>query len=230
MTEVTRKIQKLLALAKDQEGTAEAENAMLKAQALLLKNNLTMDSIQFMTIEEEKEAIEETFNDGGKNLADWKKVLAAVIAKNFRTEALVQKNRQGTFINLVGLTEDVQVAQSIIQFAWKVADQGATEYIRQNRETTEYKKYERIGRHKAYSNAVKRDYLYGFIDGLREKFKKQVEEKALVLVKDALVVRKLRSMNIRTTHSPVKGGVGDVNASRAGFVAGKNMEKDKYIS
>jgi len=49
------------------------------------------------------------------------------------------------------------------------------------------------------SKGLKNDYLIGFLSGLKDKFKEQVASKgyALVLVKDALVIREVDKKHLR---------------------------------
>ena len=229
MTTVTGKIKKLLALAKDQDGTAEAESAMLKAQELLLKNDLTMDFITSFT-EEEKEVKEEYIDDDGKKkMSNWKKRLASVIGNNFRTTVLIHSGGS-TYLTIIGLKQDVEITKQMIQFAWNIASREVEIYFSKHKKenASQYNNCKMMNSHKKYTRRIKEDFYSGFITGVRKKFEKQVTEKSLVLVKDALVVQKLKSMNIGKVNCS-STSMGNANAQHAGYQAGKNMQKDVYI-
>ncbi len=183
---VLQKVKKLLALA-ESDFEAEAESALLKAQELLLTHNLRIDDVNGLE-EKEKVVDEKTIDSDTKNLAWYKKSIAIIIAKNMRCEIYMKRVCEGMRLNLIGLEEDVAIAKDMTEFTCRGVVSMWNKFKSEN--------YSGTSKVKGITQ-IKNDYMQGFIDGLGEKFVKQVKEMALVVVKDALVTKKMRQKNTR---------------------------------
>ncbi|MDF9408503.1 hypothetical protein L7E55_09055 [Pelotomaculum isophthalicicum JI] len=78
----------------------------------------------------------------------------------------------------------------------------------------------------------KNDYIIGFLNGLRDKFKEQVESKgyALVLVKDALVVKAVEDKKLKSGRTSRIVMAGSTGAREAGYREGRKFnEKRKML-
>ena len=171
---IISKVEKLLALAGNNPSEAEAQAAMLKAQKLMAEHNLDMAQFQDKS-QEHKEAIVEYLQ--GYHNTNWAISLAMVVSSNFRCNLL---RASGYGLVFVGLKEDVEICKTVFSFAAKTLDKNMAKLRRQ---------YRKNG---LPTDGISGDYAYGFIAGLKDRYKEQVEKNnwGLILVKDALVVKK----------------------------------------
>lgn len=223
-TEVVTKIRKLFALA-ESDFEAEAESAMLKAQELLLQHGLTMTDVESdQSDQKEKVATQEAVDHGRKNVPGWHKSLSIVIARNFRCEVFsdfyYENGRSGRHIKFLGLEEDAVSAKATMEFAIRAGDAM----------WSRYKEYAVIPGNRRNTTAIKNDYFRGFVKGIEKRFAEQVTEKALVLVKDALVTREYRKMNLRKGQASRQTSAGSDRATNAGYRDGYSVQRDKYVT
>ena len=211
---VIAKIEKLLALAGNNPSEAEAQAAMLKAQKLMAEHNLDMTQFQDKP-QEKKEAITEYFR--GYHNTNWAISLARVICDNFRCNLL---RAPGYGLVFIGLKEDVAICKAVFSFAAQVLDKNMAKLRRQSRKQN------------LPTDGISGDYAAGFIAGLRDKYKEQVEKNnwGLILVKDALVEQKTKDItNPRgKPHSGKKlNRSGDTGLYSKGYHDGKNLGADQ---
>lgn len=176
---ILQKIENLLSKTTENGASeAEAQAAMLKAQELMAKHNISVGTIQNQT-EDHKEVIRE-FVKGGQN-CQWMRQLGRVISDNFRCDMLIAT---GYGICFVGLKEDAQLCSRIFSFAVQVLDKNMKKLRKQ---------YRKQG---LSTEGISGDYASGFIIGLRDKFKEQVERNnwGLILVKDNAVTEYTESI------------------------------------
>lgn len=168
---IIEKVQKLINLAGNNPNEAEAQAAMLKAQQLMAQYHIDAKAIGEKP---EDKKVESVIIEGNQSTA-WAIRLANVITSNFRC-SLLRVPHQG--LMFVGLAEDVAIAKGIYVFATQVLEKNMKKLRRQ---------YRKQG---LSTEGISQDYASGFVAGLNDKYKKQVEKNgwALVLVKDALVV------------------------------------------
>lgn len=206
------KIRKVLALTKStyQE---EAHAALLKAQELMAQHGLTMAEIQ------QEEAQEKNVLDTciyKKRRTTWyEKRLATVVGENFRCHAYTGIGRGICFI---GLEQDVDIAKEVYLYALSTMIYLAGEYVKRSRKQI------------VKGNGLKNDYIIGFINGLKDKFKEQIESKgyALVLVKDALVVQTVNDKKLRKQKSKfTTSGVSDARIT--GYKDGRSFDEKRMM-
>jgi len=148
------KIKKLLKLAQGTNFEAESQKAMLLAQKLLAENGLEMEEI-----DSEGETREvENGKTGITVNTTWKRRMAGLITENFRCQFYMNTRGRTHYAVFLGFKEDVEIAKTIFQFALNVAEKGANRC---------YRDFKRDGYN---TKGIHNDYLWGFYEGLKEKF------------------------------------------------------------
>lgn len=174
------KIKKLLALASS-PNEHEAQSALLKAQELLAKHNLSMSDIEV-----EEQAVEQVVNakvDASFSKMRWRLYLAVIIADNFRCYCWGNTSASkgyGVGVTFLGKESDVEVCKTMYIYAKKFVESN----IRRMQRELNSQGYKSTG--------VGNSYGTGFCTGLKKQFDKQKEvhqEWGLVLVKPDDVVK-----------------------------------------
>ena len=225
-SQTINKVKKLLRLADGTPYEEEAFSALLKAQEILLGAGLTMGEGGDLDDEEDEErVVQETLEDGMKSASTWKLLITQPICENFRVTPCVRADdyggsRMGSKLVLIGLETDVEVCKETLMFAF-----GAfTECFR--RFLTKWKKESSRGRKgsRSLTMRIRNDYLKGFVSGLENRFREQVESKALVLTQDALVINYVN--NLKTTNGAKRtlASFGDETAYSQGYRDGKSLD------
>lgn len=215
-TKIISKVENLLKLAGNNPEAKEAEAALLKAQELMAKYNLEMS--QFQDQPKEKKEVIEKWIRGGQS-CQWMRKLAMVLADNFRCSLLVGT---GYGLVFVGLKDDVGICTRVFEFASHSLDRNMKKLRRQ---------YRKQG---LSTEGISGDYAMGFINGLQDKYKEQVEKNnwGLVLVKDNAVMEHTNSISSEKKAKPGKGlsRAGDAGLYAKGYLDGKNLgEPQKAI-
>lgn len=153
---------------------------MLMAQRVLAEHGLSIQDVEEPEDKQDKNVVHEHATEYGKTIW-WKKHLFATVAENFRCFSYINKRRSVYQIRFVGLDSDVSLAIEIFKFACEAIQYHLSKY-RQDLKVSGYWKKE--------ITYMVNDYLRGYLHGLDQKFKEQVDINnwGLVLVKDALVV------------------------------------------
>ena len=173
------KIKKLLALGKSSNEN-EAQNAMIKAQKLLIKYKLSIKEVEDYSTEKIKiEDFKTSQKFRGKS---WKSNLATVIANNFSCYLYYRTgNYKVHTVCFYGKEEDVMICNIMFEYAVK--------WI--NLEGNKLVKIMKQDKRRKHFDGIKNDYALGFIAGLEERFKSQIKENeawGLVLQKDQVVI------------------------------------------
>jgi hypothetical protein len=211
---IISKVKKLLALAKDNPNDNEADTAMLMVQELLAKYNISMSDIDSSDDENEKNVIEESVTKFTRT-PWWKKELAVIIAENFKCKTFLSVGQGKTKIVFLGLEMDVIIAKDVFQYAEIVIDRLAKSYVN------------KIYREGKSTKGVRNEFIWGFLKGLRDKFREQVEKNdwGLILVTDALVEKAFADKNLRKgSNSGIAPNFsGDLNARQEGYSEGQKF-------
>lgn len=183
---IIEKIRKTLNLANNNSNEHEAKLAILKAQEIMAQYNITMKDVELRKEIEKKNAIEMDATEASGRTPWWVKSLAPVIADNFKCHPYISKGYGTTKIVFIGLEEDVAIAVEVYKYAIEAIYKYATSYI------------QKLYREKKQSKGMRNEFITGFIHGLKEAFKKQVEcnNYAMVLVKDPVVVQAVQAKNL----------------------------------
>lgn len=228
------KIRKLMERASKTNFEAEAQSSMLMAQKLMIKNGLSMAEVELTEKETKKEVLDESISIT-KTRQAWKESLAMIIAKNFRCEIYIRKSRKEMYttkkgeyrysrvVQLVGLKEDVEIAQEVFKYAVISVENLWKNYLEERKRA--------VGRDIPVTESFTmwKSYVGGFLRGLSDKFDEQVKTEGwgLVLVKDALVIKKMEDLHLKKGTASRANLSGDADASYRGYKDGKNFNADK---
>lgn len=159
LDKIIRKIQDLMKLAQDNPNDEEGQTALLMAQRLLLKYNLSMETVQDRS-NKDKDVIKESMTEKVSRMPWWKMKLHAILATNFRCKSIRTRNfvSRKTYLRFVGYEADVKFVAEIYEATLMYLDY-RLKRIREQHMGVEYKN----------------SYLLGFLSGIEERFKKQVE-------------------------------------------------------
>lgn len=86
---ITAKVKHLLALAYDAPSDEEGQTALLMAQKLMVKHNLSLSDVE---LSQKKEAIGESVGITAYRLVWWKENLATILGENFRCQVMRRRN------------------------------------------------------------------------------------------------------------------------------------------
>ncbi len=159
LDKIIAKIQGLLKLAQDNPDDEEGQTALLMAQRLLLKYNLSMENVQDQS-NKDKDVIKESMTEKVSRMLWWKMQLHAILANNFRCKSIRTRNfvSRKTYLRFVGYEADVKFAAKIYEATLMYLDY-RLKRIREQRLGVEYKN----------------SYLLGFLSGIKGRFEEQVE-------------------------------------------------------
>ncbi|HGD2254388.1 TPA: DUF2786 domain-containing protein [Streptococcus agalactiae] len=157
---IISKVQNLLELAYDAPNDEEGQTALLMAQKLMVKHNLSMSDIK---TSQKNDNIGETVGHWGYRMVWWKEKLAAILGENFRCKTIRRRlvKKGITQIIFFGYDTDAELCTKVYE--------GALLYL-------DY----RLKRlfptvSKARWKDYKKSYLLGFLDGLDQRFKNQTQ-------------------------------------------------------
>lgn len=165
--EILEQIKKLLALGDScrNDSDEEAQAAMLKAQQLMAKYDISIEEAQS---EEEEEYAHEICEH--KWDYAYRVPLAHIMAKNFRCMVYVKGKR----IVFMGHPSDAQICKATFEFAYK--------YIMKRGSSIYNKRYQMGYTTKGVFNS----YANGFLSGLRDAFDVQCKALSIITPKDVV--------------------------------------------
>ena len=210
------KIEKLLSLASS-DNENEARDAMTKARELMAKYEIKRE--QLHEGQEEERAIVHYTSPPFRD--DWCKMIASVIADNFRSR-VISSSRRGSGgayrLKFFGYDEDAEICINIFNYAVKVI---------RNRFATLRAIYADAGRE--FGRNEKMNYIAGFCQGLDRNFeeqKKQSQSFALALVTPEAVNRYVNELPGVVLNETFKYERNRENAllRRTGYVDGKAFQ------
>lgn len=118
MENIISKIQKLFALAERGGTEAEAENAMRRAQEMLLKYNLSMADVASVDEPEEKTGIEMVPMDAKRN---WEAYIMMGIAELYFCKSITHISKIQRYYILVGKPSNIAVAKDVSKYIIRMA-------------------------------------------------------------------------------------------------------------
>lgn len=187
-TKIIEKIQNLLELAYDAPNDEEGQTALLMAQKLMVKHNLSMSDIE---VQQANQAIGETIGTEEYRLPRWQVKLAAILGENFRCQTLRRRDRTKgvTQIIFFGYQSDAELCTKVYE--------GAILYLKYRLKRL----FPTIP--KAYWKDYKKSYLLGFLEGLNYRFKTQLRSSnefalAVQIPNKVLEEQKRRLGNLKT--------------------------------
>lgn len=157
---IISKVQNLLELAYDAPNDEEGQTALLMAQKLMVKHNLSMSDIK---TSQKNDNIGETVGHWEYRMVWWKEKLAAILGENFRCKTIRRRLVEKGITQMIffGYDTDAELCTKVYE--------GALLYL-------DY----RLKRlfptvSKARWKDYKKSYLLGFLDGLDQRFKNQTQ-------------------------------------------------------
>lgn len=180
---ILAKIQNLLSLAEDGGDDEESQTALLMAQKLMLKHKVSQCDLS----DQDKSEIVIKSLSVYKRLYWWEKILAKIIAENFRCLFYVQSNRlphQNSIqrkIVLMGFPDDVDLSYQMFHLAADTMKYYSSHHLSQLEKEKPNQKIK--------SASLRKSYYQGFMDGLKEKFDLQIKNMQAENEVYALVIR-----------------------------------------
>lgn len=211
--EIIEKIKKVLAMT-DSPYPEESQAAMLKAQELMIKNGLSISDIEDAGKPKQKEVVDEIAHES-RRIIWWKITLSSIIGNNFRCHPYC--GYCGVFF--IGIKEDVEIAKNVYAYAVIVIEQLSKEYAKANKIPG------------VDSRRIKNTYIFGFLDGLRDRFAEQVNSEcfALILVKDDAVIEAVENKDLSKGRKRKVFVYRDQNAAAVGYRDGKSFNPNKKM-
>ncbi len=211
-------VKKMFALAGNNPSEDEANTAMIMAQNLMHRYNLSQAEIN---IEKAPEVCDiPVDNDSRCNIPYWQKRITYVITKNLKCSSYFQSINGRWTIKIVGLEGDVEICKATVDFAFRHYQNSWKSFLKYNLSADIYST-------RAKTNAKKNDFTEGFITGLEKAFEKNVEEKGLIIVQPAQVKKRMRSLNLKRIPRAKRSFTNDDEAILAGYNAGLNSKKSE---
>ena len=159
-SKIISKVQNLLELAYDAPDDEEGQTALLMAQKLMVKHNLSMSDV---TAVKTKNNIGEAVGTWEYRLPWWQEKLATILGKNFRCQTIRRRKRDEGITQVIffGYQSDTELCTRVYE--------GVILYLKYRLKRL----YPTVikSRWKDY----KKSYLLGFLEGLDHRFRDQVQ-------------------------------------------------------
>jgi hypothetical protein len=206
-------VRKCLALSGNNNSFDEAMVAAIKAQKLMVEYNITHQELAT-----EKKRISTSVITEWERTPLWKKALASIVAPNYRCFWYLETRDGVSIIVFVGIEGDTDIAKFMFH---NLCDRLQEEWFKLKLERRRRELGLTDGEIRVlpdYGGGSKNDFIFGFLEGLRQAFKKQVLGDGLypALVLDE-AVQKVYD-NLKLDYSVAKGvkSAGDEEAREAG--------------
>lgn len=214
MNQILDRISKALRLGTNNSNANEAQNAILAAQRLMAKYHISQEDVNaFLNENDKKDA--EVIEEGAANEMNndkWKRRLMITIAKNFRCDVFY---RRGNLI-IVGEKEDIEISKRVYLYAKQAILNSFKIFFKEN--------YEYYISDSSMRNKYKREFAYGFVKGLSEKFEEQKADSELSLVVvNANVKEYLSKKNFSGVHHSRNLYISDMHCYNQGKREGRNL-------
>lgn len=215
------KIEKLLKLSGNNPNANEAEAAFLKAQELMLAYKIEMhelDGDKKSELKIVKLRCEQAAN------TPWARALVKIFAENFGCMVYYNSFGKSHYPVYFGNEEDAHVCRELYDYAVVWLNKSACNYATKKRNT------------EGMVKGVKQDYILGFLKGLGDKYKEQVESNsqyALIIVVPKEVKSEYNTATASMTSKNWSGHMnthGSVEARSDGYAAGKSFGTNRIKS
>lgn len=208
MEKIVAKIQKLFALAGNNPSEQEAASALLKAQALLAKYNLSQADVEGGGSKEWKHELLISKVSRGK-YTNW---LSAVIAKSFGCKTILLWQGSQQKIAIMGRSADAQATLNALNFAYKILRKKGNQAVREAG-------YE-IG--ECGSTMIFNTYASGFVSGIQSVLDEQTKALAIVVPTDTEEAFSERFPDIRYVRSRSTKILKDESLRERGYADGRS--------
>ena len=171
---IVRKVEGLLAIARDNANDLECQSAFLQAQKLMMKYKIIDSELQDNHSQHDPydySDVKKIFVTPLKSrIYLWEITLLNVFSDNFPVKSFTDKvgNKRG--LRIVGLKEDVDLVHDLYILAVDTVLYFSKQYVENSYQKTNY------SRTHSRTQKWRDSYTYGFIVGLNEQFKEQKKE------------------------------------------------------
>ena len=185
-------VKKLLSLG-GSDNEHEAQDAMVKAQSIMLKYHLEQSIVQKAEIESADHMA--TTIQFTHRSDPWVSVLAALVANNFRCKYYLDRvpgHNNIYIINLIGETDDLKICNLTLKYAYE----SIISWTQNNKKSKKRMGYS--AKEIKYDN---NGYALGFVEGLGKMFNEQVQadkKYEIVLQTPQSVLDRIASLNLQT--------------------------------
>lgn len=157
---IVQKIKNLLELAYDTPNDEEGQSALLMAQKLMVKHNISMNDVRAAKT---KHNIGETVGTWEYRLPWWQEKLAAILGENFRCQVMRRRMKKEGITQIIffGYQSDAELCTKVYE--------GAILYLKYRLRRL----YPVVSKSKWKD--YKKSYLLGFLEGLDQRFMDQVQ-------------------------------------------------------
>ena len=230
MKSIDEKIKKIVALIDGAATEGEARAASLALQRLLVANDLKLEDIN---LDDAPVEVGEEVCELGRRIPEWKKILAKVVANNYRCRVytsyseirdLYDCRTKGRTAVFVGEGDDPVVASCCFRASANAAENCFRSYCARMKSMG----YGSISRQKG----VKGTWMLGFISGLKRAYEEQVssdESLALAIVVPESVNRHMDGIGLKTTKIKVRT-TSDPYVKADGYESGYGFGRGDRVS
>lgn len=206
---IIERIKGLLALGDKSRNAseAEAEAALLKAQELMAKYNVSVELTEDEKISYSHETCESKWNMG------FRKPLSVIIANNFRCETYIH----GGSIVFFGHSTDARIAREAFEFAYTFAMKEGNRC---------YNKNYQMGRP---TQGVFNSYVKGFLRGLKDKLGEQSTALMIVTPPDVKSEFEEFSKDFRSASGGMRNTGFDPDAYKQGIADGRTVMNGRRL-
>lgn len=206
------KIKKILNLSKNNPSVEEGMSAVLQAQKLMAKYNISEDEVTLEEIKPDEIVSVYTHQLHNAHLRGWRKTLATIVARNFRCNAYMD----GKDVVFRGYKTDAEVALDAYNYLYAIGNRLASK----KRRETKAEQGSGKGAHASF--------IYGYLQGIEEALGEQCTALMLVIpqeVKDEYAAFSEANLKTRkhTTHFSKNKNFEE------GLVEGKNVVKSRQL-
>ncbi len=213
---ILRRVRKLLALS-ESTNQFEAEQAMAKAQELLLRHQLSLECF-----DEEREYLSCRLGEVGRRNTI-KSLVASILSRFFFVEVIwvpgydIRQDKKGKILEISGSRENIEIASYVHDFLHREGE-------------ILWKKYKKEKGIKG--NMHRRTFIQGVLSGFAsglEKQKKSQEEKGLIWVGDPGLLRYYALRNPRIQRKSLRYGTTSPLVYAHGRAEGESLKLKKGI-
>ncbi|MDK2802738.1 MAG: DUF2786 domain-containing protein [Oscillospiraceae bacterium] len=179
------KIKKLLNLSSNNSNPEESQSALLKAQELMIKNNINQQEIVDYSTEKSIKDISKDIVYNQKRHPWYIKIIGHIVSKNFKILYYYQRNNSSKNIIFYGYHQDVNIAHIVFNDILEKIKY----YLLPLKKR--YKRYINKGNY----NTDKNSFIKGYLDGIKQKFETQVSDNnwGLIIQVDKIVQKEYDS-------------------------------------
>ncbi|WFA76050.1 DUF2786 domain-containing protein [Streptococcus suis] len=213
-SKIIEKVQNLLELAYDAPNDEEGQTALLMAQKLMVKHNLSIGDINSSR---KNDNISEKVGHWEYRMVWWKEELAGILGKNFRCQTIRRRlpDEGVTQIIFFGYDMDAELCTKVYE--------GAILYLNYRLKRL----FPTVT--KARWKDYKKSYLLGFLDGLDQRFKDQAYSSEKFALTVQVPTEVLEEYRLRMGDLKIKTVTVQVEMDSEAYVTGLEHAKETKL-